>query len=112
MNNNEPSKAPHLMIAGVCVRLDKCGLYDYDELLREGLRLGLRIDTNPAQDDFHLLHTRIAELMQPYVDCELGAPPPVEPADISRLMAMLAVTVSDVIPLEQRKRWLARAAAS
>ena len=39
------------MVAGVCVPIDD-GAGDYDELLREALRVALRIDTDPRTTIF------------------------------------------------------------
>ena len=42
------------MVAGVCVPHG-----DYDELLREAMRIALGMDTNPTRDDTQDRYTRI-----------------------------------------------------
>jgi hypothetical protein len=103
MSSNKRSK----MVAGVSVRLLDDGDADYDELLREALRIALRIDTHPTHDDFNVLHTRITELMDAYIHGPEGAD-----VDTAFLMARLAVCLIDVIPLEERKQRLRRAVAN
>jgi hypothetical protein len=39
------------IVEGVCVPISY-GLGDYDELLREAVRVALRMDMNPARDDW------------------------------------------------------------
>src|SRR5262245_8051839 len=78
------------MVAGVSVPGN-----DYDELLREALRVALLIDTTP-RDDFRERYTRIHELMVAYTDSPEGN-------DAPTMMARLAVAIIDVIPLAERK---------
>jgi hypothetical protein len=81
------------MVAGVCVPDG-----DYDELLREAMRIALGMDTNPTRDDWHDRYVRIHELMHAYVHSEEG-----EGIDAPGLMARLACCIADVIPLAERK---------
>lgn len=55
------------MVAGVCVPILDDGSGDYDELLREAIRVALRMDTNPTHDDWHDLYDRIRALMDAYI---------------------------------------------
>lgn len=82
------------MVEGVCVPDG-----DYDELLREALRIALGI-IDPCSGDFEERHARIHQLMCAYIrcDCEEG-----EEIDAPTLMARLAVNISAVIPLAERK---------
>ena len=84
------------MVAGVACRNNN-GV-DYDELLREALRVALRIDTDPENDNFDDLYTRIGDLMDAYVASPEGDDDP------ATLMTRLASCIADVIPLEERKR--------
>lgn len=104
MSSNKRSKTQHRMVAGVSVAISDDGTGDWDELLRESLRVGLRIDTNPACDDFDELYARIKELINAYIDSPEGADAPA-----SMLMCRLAACISDVIPMEERKRRWSRA---
>jgi hypothetical protein len=62
MSSNKRNKTQQSrMVAGVSVRISNDGAGDYDELLREAIRVALRIDTNPACDDFPELCVRIRE---------------------------------------------------
>ena len=64
MSSNKRNKTQQSrMVAGVGVRISDDGVVDYDELLREAIRVGLRIDTNPACDEFPELYARIGELI-------------------------------------------------
>ena len=104
MDDREKSrsgKQQSQMVAGVCVPHRAAGYDDYDELLREALRVALRIDTDPTHDNFHDLYTRIDELMDAYIRSPEGD-------DASTMMARLAVCIIDVIPLEQRCRAAAK----
>ena len=78
------------MVAGVCVPDG-----DYDELLREAMRIALGMDTNPTRDDTQDRYSRICELMDAYAHSAEG--------DAPRLMARLACCITDVIPLAERK---------
>ena len=88
-----PTYQQSRMVAGVCVADG-----NYDELLREALRIALRINTDPARDDFHERYGRIKELMDAYVHSEQG-----EGIDAPGLMARLAICIIDVIPLAERE---------
>ena len=72
---------------------------DYDELLREAVRVALRMDMNPACDDWDVLYDRIRRLIAAYI-----ASPEGEGEDTSTLMARLAACVAHVIPMPIRKR--------
>jgi hypothetical protein len=105
------SKKQSKMVAGVSVRLNANGLYDYDELLRESLRIALRIDTT-EHDDFSELYGRIRQLMNAYISSPEGTCLDGTEAPASMLMCRLAACISDVIPIEERKQRLARATAN
>ena len=106
MSSNKRNKTQQSrMVAGVSVRISDDGVGDYDELLREAIRVALRMDTNPAYDDFSDHYDRIRELVDAYVHSPEGADAPA-----SMLMCRLAVCITDVIPVEERKQRLARAA--
>ena len=108
MSSNKRNKTQQSrMVAGVGVRISDDGVVDYDELLREAIRVGLRIDTNPACDDFPELYARIGELIDAYIHSPEG-----DDAPASMLMCRLAACISDVIPIEERKQRLARATAN
>ena len=81
------------IVEGVCVPNG-----DYDELLREAVRVALRMDMNPARDDWDDLYERIGRLMAAYI-----ASPEGEGQDTCTLMARLAACVADVIPIAARK---------
>lgn len=81
------------MVAGACVPDG-----DYDELLREAMRIALGMDTNPTRDDTQDRYTRICELMVAYVHSAEG-----KGIDAPMLMARLACCITDVIPLAERK---------
>jgi hypothetical protein len=85
------------MVAGVCVPIYGGGP-DYDELLRESIRVALRMDTNPTHDDFDDLYNRIRALMDAYLHSPEG-----QGEDVCTLMTRLAACVADVIPVEERK---------
>src|SRR6516162_8733804 len=72
------------VVEGVCVPISH-GLGDYDELLREAVRVALRMDVNPARDDFEDLYERIGRLMAAYI-----ASPEGEGEDTCTLMSRLA----------------------
>ena len=85
------------IVEGVCVPISDAG-GDYDELLREAVRVALRMDMNPGCDDWDVLYDRIRRLMAAYI-----ASPEGEGEDTSTLMARLAACVADVIPMATRK---------
>jgi hypothetical protein len=93
MTDYEYSDDTIKMVAGVACRINN-GV-DYDELLREALR----IDTVPEYDDFDELYSRIHELLEAYIHSPEG-----DGVDTSMLMARLATCIADVIPLEERKQ--------
>ena len=99
MDSNKQSKTQSRMVASVGVAIPDDGIGDYDELLRESVRIALRMGTNPAHDDWPELYDRIRELIDAYIGSPEGGDAPA-----SMLMCRLAVCISDVIPLEQRKR--------
>ena len=85
------------IVEGVCVPIsDAAG--DYDELLREAVRVALRMDMNPARDDWDDLYDRIRRLIDAYV-----ASPEGDGEEACTLMARLAACVADVIPMAIRK---------
>jgi hypothetical protein len=75
------------------------GVADYDELLREVVRVALRIDMNPAHDDWDDLYERIQRLISAYIASTEG-----EGEASCTLMARLAACVADVIPLAARRK--------
>jgi hypothetical protein len=85
------------IVEGVCVPISN-GVGDYDELLREAVRVALRMDMNPARDDWHDLYDRIRSLMAAYT-----ASPEGEGEDACILMTRLAILVADVIPMTIRE---------
>ena len=85
------------IVEGVCVPISG-GIGDYDELLREAVRVALRMDMNPMHDDWDDLYDRIRTLMAAYI-----ASPEAEDKDTCTLMTRLAACVSDVIPMAIRK---------
>jgi hypothetical protein len=85
------------IVEGVCVPISN-GVGDYDELLREAVRVALRIDMNPARDDWDDLYVRIRNLMAAYT-----ASPEGEGEDACILMTRLAICVADVIPMTIRE---------
>ena len=97
-------KPQQCMLAGVSLPVDDHGVADYDELLREALR-ALRIENEG--DAFRVLHGRITQLMDAYIESPAGRR--LNPAI---MMSSLAVCLIDVIPLAERKQWLRRAAAN
>jgi hypothetical protein len=78
------------MVEGVCVPDG-----DYDELLREAVRVALRMDDS---DDWNVLYDRIRKLMDAYVASPEGVG-----EDAATLLSRLAACVSDVIPMAIRK---------
>ena len=86
------------IVEGVCVPIISHGVVDYDELLREAVRVALRTDMNPVRDDWDDLYDRIRRLMAAYI-----ASPEGEGQDTCTLMTRLAVCVADVIPMAIRK---------
>jgi hypothetical protein len=109
MDNGEQ----YTMVAGVACRISN-GI-DYDALLREALRVALRLDTDPENDNFDDIYNRIYELMDAYVHSPESDDlfDVVDRGDVdsgagckfcSTLMTRLASCVADVIPLEERKR--------
>jgi hypothetical protein len=80
------------MIAGVPM----ChGVYDYDEILREAIRVALRTNIS-ADDDWDDRYTRIRQLMTAYITSPEG-----QGEDSSVLMARLAACIADVVPARQ-----------
>jgi len=74
------------------------GVGDYDELLREAVRVALRMDMNPARDDWDDLYERIKRLISAYIASPEGA------GEVTcTLMARLVACVADVIPVAARK---------
>ncbi len=65
----------------------------------EAVRVALRIDTNPTDDDWDDHYGRIRALIDAYV-----ASPEGRGEDASTLMSRLAVCIADVIPMAVRKR--------
>jgi len=86
------------MVAGVSVPISYDGHADYDELLREAVRVALRTDLSPPHDDFPGLRTRIRQLIDAYIESPEG-----RGEDAAIMMARLAACVADVIPVEMRK---------
>jgi hypothetical protein len=87
------------MIEGVSVAIGLGGIPDYDDLLREALRVALRTDMNPTRDDSSDIYYRICDLMDAYIHSPDGAG-----EDACILMTRLAACVADVIPTAMRKR--------
>jgi hypothetical protein len=85
------------IVEGVCVPISH-GVGDYDELLREVVRVALRMDMNPARDDWDDHYDRIRRLISAYI-----ASPEGDGEDTCTLMARLASCVADVIPIAARK---------
>jgi hypothetical protein len=83
------------IVEGVCLPISD-GVANYDELLREAVRVALRMDTE--DDDWDGLYDRIRRLMTAYI-----ASPEGEGQDACTLMARLAACVADVIPMAIRK---------
>jgi hypothetical protein len=83
-------------VAGVPIPILRGGCADYDELLREAVRVALRTDTSD-NDDFHELYDRIRELICCYLESTEGD------YDPCILMTRLAACVADVIPMAMRK---------
>jgi len=71
---------------------------NYDELLREAVRVALRMDMDPAHDDWDDLYERIGRLIAAYIESPEG-----KGEDTCILMKRLAACVSDVIPMAIRK---------
>jgi len=87
------------VVEGVCVPISH-GLGDYDELLREAVRVALRVDMNPARDDWDNLYKRIRRLMAAYI-----ASPEGEGEDTCTLMTRLAVSSPMSSPWQSGKGW-------
>jgi hypothetical protein len=85
------------MVAGVCVPIGEGGCGDYDELLREAVRIARRMDMNSTHDDWDDLYNRIRALMDAYIQSPEGAG-----EDAPILMSRLAACVADVVPLSVR----------
>ena len=85
------------VVEGVCMPICN-GDCDYDELLREAVRVALRMNMNPVDDDDDDLCKRIERLMAAYI-----ASPEGEGEDSITLMTRLAVSIADAIPVEVRK---------
>jgi hypothetical protein len=92
------------MIEGVSIPILHGGHADFDELLREAVRVALRIDTSPPRDDYDELHQRIRTLIRAYL-----ASPEGKDEDPAVLMVRLAAGIADVVPLEDRKRLVSAA---
>ena len=87
------------IVEGVCVPIsDAHG--DYDELLREAVRVALRVDMNPERDDWDDLYDRIKRLMAAYI-----ASPEGEGEDTCTLMTRLAVSSPMSSPWQSGKGW-------
>jgi hypothetical protein len=84
------------VVEGVCMPICN-GDCDYDELLREAVRVALRMNMNPIDDDYDLCK-RIERLMAAYI-----ASPEGEGEDPCTLMTRLAVSIADAIPVAVRK---------
>ena len=54
------------VVEGVCVPISQ-GVGDYDELLREAVRVALRMDMSPSRDDWDDLYDRIRRLVSAYI---------------------------------------------
>ena len=87
------------IVEGVCVPIFD-GLGYYDELLREAVRVALRVDTNPERDDWDDLYDRIKRLMAAYI-----ASPEGEGEDTCTLMTRLAVSSPMSSPWQSGKGW-------
>ena len=61
------------MVAGVCLPIDHLGFADHDELLREAVRVALRMDTDPKGAQWDDLYGRIGELVDTYLATEGAA---------------------------------------
>jgi hypothetical protein len=85
------------IVEGVCVPICD-GIGDYDELLREVIRVALRMDNMNPDIHWDDLDTRIRRLIDAYI-----ASPEGEGMDACILMARLSVCVADVIPMAVRK---------
>jgi hypothetical protein len=81
------------MVEGACVPDG-----DYDELLREAVRVALRMDVSQDCDDWHVLYDRIRTLMDAYVASPEGVG-----EDAATLLSRLAACISDVVPMASRK---------
>jgi hypothetical protein len=66
--------------------------------IKIAVRVALRMDMNPARDDWHDLYDRIRSLMAAYT-----ASPEGEGEDACILMTRLAILVADVIPMTIRE---------
>jgi hypothetical protein len=85
------------MIEGVCVTIDDYGGADYDELLREAVRVALGMNKD-ADEDWDDRYQRIRRLIAAYV-----ASPEGQGEDPSILLARFAVCITDVIPVAMRR---------
>jgi hypothetical protein len=87
------------VVEGVCVPISHGG-GDYDALLREAVRVALRMDIDDGDDPYEWdnLYDRIRRLIRAYI-----ASPEGEGEDTCTLMARLAACVADVIPMAIRK---------
>ena len=74
---------------------------DDDELLREAVRVALRMDVDPTNDDWDDLYGRIGRLIGAYIESPEG-----KGVDTCILMKRLAAFVSDVIPVAIRRACL------
>jgi|SRR5215471_14308407 len=84
------------MIEGVCVPILDGGYPDFDEFLREAIRVSLRLDTSPSHGDQD--YPRIEALIHCYL-----ASPEGHGEDPMNLMVRLADAAADVIPMAIRK---------
>jgi hypothetical protein len=69
--------------------------------IKIAVRVALRMDMNPARDDWHDLYDRIRSLMS--LMAAYTASPEREGEDACILMTRLAVLVADVIPMTIRE---------
>jgi hypothetical protein len=83
------------IVEGVCLDGDD------DELLREAVRVALRMDVDPTNDDWDDLYGRIGRLIGAYIESPEG-----KGVDTCILMKRLAAFVSDVIPVAIRRACL------
>jgi hypothetical protein len=81
------------MIEGVSVAIGHDGIPDYDDLLREALRIALRTDMNPTHDDWDDIYDRIR-----------GGRLHPQPGGRGPGRMHLDDSLADVIPMAVRKR--------
>jgi hypothetical protein len=93
------TKKQSRMIEGVSCSIGYGGVVDYDALLREAIRLALRMEAGAPDDGaWNDLQDRIQSLMDAYVASPEGAG-----EDPAVLLTRLAVNIADVIPETIRK---------